>query len=85
MPSGWKTKNRGKLIFIGGWFSVGRRIAHNIENAVGNFILNGVFLMWIALPVTVLVAMAKPIKTTVLAMGFNLFAWLVLVVSLYVR
>ena len=71
--------------FLGGWFTVGPRIAHNIENAVGNFILNGVFWMWIALPFTVLTAMAKPTKATVLAMGFNVVGWLALLVSLYVR
>ena len=71
--------------FFGGVFSVGPRIAHGIERTVGNFVLDGVFLTWIALPFTVVVASVKPTKATVWAMGLNMVVWVVFLAALYVR
>jgi hypothetical protein len=71
--------------FFGGFFSVGPRIAHGIEHTVGNFVLDGVFLSWIALPFTVVAALVKPTKATAWAMGLNIVAWVAFLAALYLR
>ena len=38
--------------FIGGFFTIGPHIAHNIEHAVGSFALMAPVVAWIALPFT---------------------------------
>ena len=71
--------------FFGGFFSVGPRIAHGIERTVGYFVLDGVFLTWIALPFTVVAALVKPTKATGWAMVLNVVAWVAFLAALYIR
>jgi hypothetical protein len=71
--------------FFGGVFSVGPRIAHGIEHTVGNFVLDGAALTWIALPCTVVIALVKPTKATAWAMGLNIVAWVAFLAALYIR
>ena len=71
--------------FLGGFLSLAPRIAHNIDRAVGNFVLDGAFLTWAALPLTALVALIKPTKSRLWVLGINAIGWLAFVASLYIR
>ena len=71
--------------FIGGFFSVGPRIAHNIDKAVGNFVLDATFITWAALPATALIALIAPTKATLGALSVNAISWLAFLASLYIR
>lgn len=71
--------------FLGGFLSVGPRIAHNIDSAVGNFVLDGAFITWAALPLTALVALIKPTKARLSVLGINAIGWLVFLAYLYIR
>ena len=70
--------------FLGGFLSLGPRIAHNIDRAVGTFVLDGTFLTWAALPLTALVALIKPTKARLWAFGINAIGWLAFLASLYI-
>jgi hypothetical protein len=72
-------------LFIGGFFSLGPLIAHNIEKAVGVVALKGTFLTWIALPVTGLIALARPNAATLTAFCVNVLLWILFVAYLYLR
>ena len=71
--------------FIGGFISVGPRIAHNIEKAVGDFVLGGTFLTWAVLPITLLVSLLAPAKATFGALGINIICWFAFLAALYIR
>ena len=71
--------------FIGGFFSVGPRIAHNIDKAVGDFVLDGTLITWALLPVILLITMSAPTKNTFVALGINVTCWLAFLAALYIR
>ncbi len=71
--------------FVGGFYSVGPRIAHNIENAVGALALDGTFVLWVALPVTCLIAITNSNVFTRRAFVFNAVLWLLFLAYLYIR
>jgi hypothetical protein len=71
--------------FIGGFFSVGPRIAHNIDNAVGTLALDGAFISWAVLPVTCLIYLINSNAITSRIFIINLLVWLLFLALLYIR
>jgi hypothetical protein len=69
--------------FAGGALSVGPRIAHNIDKAVGSLALDGTFIAWAALPVSGLVALVKSTPVTLRIVGTNIIVWLLFLAYLY--
>ena len=71
--------------FVGGFFSVGPQIAHNIEKTVGPMALYGTFWAWVVLPVSAFAVLVKPNSTTLAVLGLNTFVWLSFLACLYIR
>ena len=69
---------------IGGFLSIGPRIAHNIENAVGRLALDGTAFFWVTLPITGLIALVMPNTTSGRIFGVNVLLWIFFLAYLYV-
>ena len=73
-------------LIVGGWFTLGPWLAHNIDRVVGPFVLYAAALSWAALPVTALIATVKhESRTRWAAFVAHVLLWLLFLGALYIR
>ena len=70
-------------LFLGGFFTLGPYIAHNIDKTVGTFALHSPTVAWLFLPITGLMALAYPYRFPVGLFTANLVLWLTFLGYLY--
>lgn len=70
---------------VGGFLSIGPRMAHNIDSAVGRVALDGVAFLWIILPITGLFALNAPRSASIRVFGGNVLFWVCFLAYIHIK